>query len=76
MIVNGSHAFLNSINALKDYDFSKCQLSAPQASRSEFVIKGLRTKENFKFLRFWKIVQDSANAMGKIFFLIAERRLF
>lgn len=23
MIVNGSHAFLNSINALKDYDFSK-----------------------------------------------------
>ena len=32
-------------------------------------MKGLRTKENFKFLRFWKIVQGSANAMGKIFFL-------
>lgn len=40
-------------------------------------MKGLRTKENFKFLRFWKIVQGSANAMEKIFFLdCGERNCF
>ena len=30
---------------------------------------GLRTQENDKFLRFWKIVQDKAESMGKCFFL-------
>lgn len=30
---------------------------------------GLRTQENSKFLEFWKIVQGSANSLGKTFFL-------
>lgn len=30
---------------------------------------GLRTQENYKFLKYWSIIQDSASKLGKTFFL-------
>lgn len=38
---------------------------------------GLRTQESTKFLKFWEIVQQSANSLGKTFFLdCGEGNLF
>ncbi len=32
-------------------------------------MKGLKTQEGNKFIKFWKIVQETAKKQGKIFFL-------